>query len=98
MTMTEPTTEPTTAARTYVAEFPKASFAVTFAARLADGRDYADNVVHTGRTVTWTSTYTDTSPHYYESYEWCMREVVGAYGSTVSRKAQLNGKPCPASF
>lgn len=83
----------------YTAEFPKTAMAKKFYDRLAEGGPaetdrlwYATDLAWKGgRTVTWTGPATD-------EYLMDMRETVGYYGSTMDRKAKLNGHPTPIAY
>lgn len=96
----------------YTAEFNRVKDAKAFHDRLASepGAWYAKDIVHSGRTVTWDldfgaklaaalkSGLFNSDDEIRRFYEQSMRESVGYYGSTVSRRARLNGVACPISY
>lgn len=80
----------------YTAVFPAVSAAKAFAERLAQPGNWAINIVQKGRTVTFDKDipeeYRDeATPYYFRD----TLDVVGYFGSSLRRKATLNGVPAP---
>jgi hypothetical protein len=88
----------------FTALFPKMASAVEFAQRLAEPGNWAKDIVQKGRKVTFNS---DIPAHVIERdgeretrrfYFLSELERVGYYGSTMNRKATLNGVKAPMSY
>lgn len=86
----------------FVAEFPLARYAAAFAAKISGPGWWARDIVQKGRKVTFSAT----TPAGYEEAEhngpnqlfMDYLGTVGAFGSTQSRKATLNGVKAPMEY
>lgn len=86
------------------ATFPRQDGAIAFAARLAEGRDDATDVVRRGRTVTFTVALRP-ADEWGETHEASLRALVAYYGTLVpgrycprSKAAFLNGVQCVGEY
>lgn len=83
----------------FVAKFLSVADAVRYAEKLREPGNWATNIVQKGRTVTFDKAIpegVDSDAHRY--YFQDQLERVGYYGSTMSRKATLNGIKAPFAW
>jgi hypothetical protein len=84
---------------TYTAKFLTVADAKRYAEKIAEPGHWKTNIVQKGRTVTFEAAIPEeyaeeATPRFF--YD-CL-EQVGYYGSTMSRKATLNGVPAPFAW
>jgi len=73
------------------AVFPTVAAAVAYAEAISGPGNWSTNIVRKGRTVTFDLAAPDGGEVYFSDF----LERVGYYGSSMNRKAILNGVPAP---